>query len=179
MSVGRSKGRPKINLPVDVDLLLKRYETGEQLPAIAKSVGMSERTLYRRLLEHPEQWRAAQEGQALQRYEQTKTQYTQSLVELERLKKQLDDEGITDATDRNWRLAHVKAINQAYEKAVNRAEWELERLVSRLYGQKQEVTMTVNVGLADRLLRARERVIDGERLDAPQQSSGNRVLPTD
>jgi cob(I)alamin adenosyltransferase len=38
------------------------------------------------------------------------------------------------------------------------AQWELERLFSRLYGQKQEITHNVADDLADRLMRARDRL---------------------
>ena len=141
-------GRQKINLPVALDDVLARYEAGEQLPAIAQSIGLSERTLYRRLLENPDKWRSSQEAQAMQRYDLCKTKHAEAVANLEALKRQLDEEGITDAAARNWRLAHVTAIERACERMLNRAEWELERLISRLYGQKQEVSSTGGVSIS-------------------------------
>jgi hypothetical protein len=152
--------RAKKQLPVSVETVLQRYEKGEELREISASLGMAERTMYRRLLEHKDKWIAAQEGQALQRYQAAKANHGKSIGELEALKRQLDEEGIVDSSERKWRLAHVVAVTQAYEKAMNRAEWELERLVSRIYGAKQEVRLEVNVNLADRLVKARERVIE-------------------
>ena len=170
--------RAKVLLTVPVEDVLHRYESGEELRAIAKSIGMVERTLYRRLLEHKDRWIAAQEGQALQRYEAAKINHGKSIADLEALKAQLDDEGIVEASERKWRLAHVMAICGAYEKALNRAEWELERLVARIYGQKQEVKLEVNVNLADRLTRARERVVSPEQHIAAQQPAIIDVVPT-
>lgn len=50
--------------------------------------------------------------------------------------------------------------------------WMAERRESRLYGQKQELKVEVNVNLADRLIRARERVIHNAATQLPQRSSG-------
>lgn len=144
--------RERIDLPVAADEIFRRYERGEMLVDIAKSLEMSERTLYRRLLEHPDKWKAAQTAVALQRYEVAKERHQKSVQELEALKRQLDEEGINDAAARNWRLAHVVAIERACERLLNRAEWELERVADRLYGQQKQqvnaVPVQINIGIA-------------------------------
>jgi hypothetical protein len=143
--------REKIELPVPLDDVLRRYETGEMLPDIAKSIGLSERTLYRRLLENHDKWKAAQQAQALQRYEFAKEKHKEAMISLEALRAKLDEEGEKDSAARKWRLAHVTAIEQAWDRAVHRAEWELERLLRRLYGQDQQVNngapIQINIGI--------------------------------
>jgi hypothetical protein len=139
----------KIELPVAMDDVLTRYEKGEQLPDIAKSIGMSERTLYRRLLEDQDRWKAAQQAQAAQRYDFAKAMHAQALSDLNELRQQLDSEGITDGSERKWRLAHVTAKEQAWDRSVRSAQWELERLLKRLYGTDQQVSashVTINLG---------------------------------
>jgi predicted transcriptional regulator len=165
----RPPPKPKIDLPVAVDEILQRYEAGEMIPVIAKDLGLTERTLYRRLLEHPERWMAAQQAQCLQRHEVAKAKHTEAVESLEALKKQLDEEGITDASERHWRLAHVNAIERACERLLNAARWELERVMRKEYGQKQEVTgnvspVQINIGIS----RDSQVSIDGKPIDAAQ-----------
>jgi len=114
------------------------YERGATVPEIAKQYGMSERTTYRRLSESPS-WKPAIEAKAQQAYERAQQECQVAKNELIRLKKQLDKEGIVDGVERTWRLAHARAVEQAADRAVGRAAWELERVCSRIYGQKQEV----------------------------------------
>lgn len=42
------------------------------------------------------------------------------------------------------------------------AQWDLERVFSRIFGPKQELTIELTGDLGERLRRARERVIEGE-----------------
>lgn len=54
------------------------------------------------------------------------------------------------------------------------ARMDLERRRPHLYGPKQEVRVDMNVNLADRLIRARERTIDAQVIDvAPQPLQGS------
>jgi hypothetical protein len=59
------------------------------------------------------------------------------------------------------------SLARAREK-VRSAQWELERLLRRLYGQDREINVNVNLDLGDRLRRARERVID---VSTPQKEA--------
>ena len=53
--------------------------------------------------------------------------------------------------------------------------WIAERRESRLYGQKQEVTVTHNTDLGERLRRARERTIEVEVVPVQQlEDKGNQ-----
>lgn len=57
--------------------------------------------------------------------------------------------------DRQLSLARARERFRAWA-------WVAERRLPHLFAQKQEVAMTIDIGLADKLLRARERVIEGE-----------------
>ena len=122
--------------------VLERYIHGEQVSSIAGDYQTSDVTIYALLLrEHEGAWADIQKARALAR--------------LERETKNLEVAG--DPLS----LARARELVRA-------AQWELERLLNRLYGQKQEMTVTVNTDLGDRLRRARERVIDATI--APQQA---------
>jgi hypothetical protein len=56
--------------------------------------------------------------------------------------------------------------------------WIAERRISRLYGQKQELTVTLKDGWAERLRRARERVIEnGSQESVAQTTNAAPLLP--
>jgi hypothetical protein len=123
--------RPMGNIPAHrraaiADAVLKRYIAGEQVAAMASEYKTSDVTIYALLLRERERdWADIQTARALAR--------------LERFQEQLET-----AAD-GLSLARCREL-------VRSAQWELERLLSRLYGQKQEVTHTavpvLNITLA-------------------------------
>jgi hypothetical protein len=94
--------------------VLDRYINGEQVANIAPEYGVSDVTIYALLLrEHQDAWKDIQTARALARLEQSQDE-------------------LQIAPD-------ALSLARARER-VRSAQWELERLFSRLYGQKQEVT---------------------------------------
>ena len=121
--------------------VLERYIHGEQVQDMAADYKTSDVTIYALLLrEHEGAWADIQKARALARLER----HTRDLAE---------------APD-PLSLARAREL-------VRSAQWELERLLHRLYGQKQEVSVTVNTDLGERLRRARERVVDAEHCSIP------------
>ena len=125
--------------------VIARVVNDESIKDIAESMGMSRSALNMALLEYAEDdWRRAQVARALTRLDRARG----LREELWNNKGERTNEALTLARDE--------------EKS---AQWELERLLSRLYGTKQEVTHNHQVaadaglvGLAGDLLR--RRVID-------------------
>lgn len=114
--------------------VLDRYIGGEQVAAMAKEYGTSDVTIYAILLrEHEDAWVDIQRARALARLER-------SIGDLEVAQDALS-------------LARAREL-------VRSAQWELERLLKRLYGQDHNVNVTITTDLGDRLRRAKERVID-------------------
>lgn len=94
--------------------VLSRYLHGELVADMAVEFETSDVTLYALLLrDHEEVWKDAQIARALARLERNQT-------------------GL-DLADNPLNLARAR-------EQIRSAQWELERLLSRLYGQKQEVT---------------------------------------
>lgn len=105
---------PKDLLPAEV---ISRYLSDERTADIAQSYGIARSRLNQWLLEHAEEsWRKAQVARAV--------------TALERAK-----DGLEEAVD-PLTLARCR-------EQLRGAQWELERLYSRLFGQKQEVTVAV------------------------------------
>lgn len=137
---------------LDVQAVIGRYLNGETSNQIAESLGCTRQGLAYHLRKHSEEdWREAQIVQAVER-------------------KDLAEDAIRDADD-------ALSLGRAREQ-LRSAQWDLERLFSRIYGPKQELTITDKTDLGDRLRRSRERVIEGtsERV-APAQPSPIIDLP--
>lgn len=106
--------RPLGNLPAErraeiADQVLARYMKGEQVANMAAEYETSDVTIYALLLrEHQEDWVAIQRARALARLER--------------------------AQDKIETAADALSLARARE-AVRSAQWELERLLKRLYGQ--------------------------------------------
>lgn len=114
--------------------VLDRYIGGEQVAAMAEEYNTSDVTIYALILrEHEDAWVDIQRARALARLERAQT-------------------GLEVAQDA---LSLARAREQ-----VRSAQWELERLLKRLYGQEQNINININSDLGDKLRRARERVID-------------------
>ena len=110
-----SQGLTQIPEDLNPDTVLERYLTEETTSQIAVEYGISRKTLVRWLIkERPEQWKQVQIVRALCRKEQ-------------------GNEGIEYACD---------ALSLARAREMLRSgQWDLERLDSNNYGQKQEVTV--------------------------------------
>jgi len=108
---------------------LERYREGESLYEIAPSMGFSKTSLYRHLLtgELAEEWRVAKISHAM--------------ADLEDAEQQL-----RDAPD-------ALGITRARER-VRAAQWHLERLFRKMYGQDRQpeahekVSISINFGVA-------------------------------
>lgn len=109
--------RPLNTLPLDertriAESVLDRYINGEQVAAIAPEYGVSDVTIYALLLrEHQGAWRDIQTARALARLE-------------------FNQDELKTAPD-------ALSLARARE-GVRSAQWELERLLNRLYGQQQQ-----------------------------------------
>lgn len=115
--------------------VLARYIHGEQVAQIAPEFETSDVTIYALLLaDHQDEWVKAQTARALAR--------------LERSQYQLDI-----APDP---LSLARAREQ-----LRGAQWELERLLNRLYGPKQEVSVSIKPEFSV-MLKDAGRVIEGE-----------------
>lgn len=116
--------------------VLDSYIQGAQIADIAHKYETSDVTIYALLLrEHEQDWADIQRARALARF-------ATSLHE------------IAVAPDA-LSLGRARELHKS-------AQWELERLLDRLYGQKNHVTIETVGDLGDKLRRARERTIDGE-----------------
>jgi transposase-like protein len=135
------------------ELILKRYESGEMVRDVAKELGITHQAAYQSLIKYcQDDWRDSQAARSLTEYEKAKAKL-QAIWEMPKAER--------DAI----------ALACAREE-LRSAQWGLERLLPRLYAQKQEVKVDVNVNLSDRLTRARERVINNDAAQLPHSSTG-------
>lgn len=128
--------------------VLVRYINGEQVAEMAPEYGVSDVTIYALLLrEHEEAWKEVQRARALARLEKAQSRM----------------ETAPDA------LSLARAREQ-----VKSAQWELERLLRRLYGQDHvsnesgRVSITLNVGGAGATIAAHneENSLSHKAIDA-------------
>jgi hypothetical protein len=125
----------KTNTVIPQDLMpstvLDRYLSDENTAVIADSYGVSRSRLHQWLLEHAEEhWAKAQIARAITAWEESK----------DRL------ESATDALE----LARAR-------EQLRSAQWALERLFSRLFGQKQEVVHSGTVTFSHALQEISQR----------------------
>lgn len=115
------------------EIVLRRYLTDESTKDIAADYGVTRQALSAYLLKHAEEdWKQAQVVRAIARKERA-------------------EDGIDAAQDP---LALAKA-----RESLKAAQWDLERVCRRIYGQEQ-MQITVNVDRGERLRRAWERTIE-------------------
>lgn len=131
--------------------VLTAYAMGKQVRELAPAYGVSDVTLYALLLrEQPEQWKAVQTARALARLEH----YQHEM--------QTADDQIS--------LARARELVRA-------AQFELERLLAKFYGPKQEVThhhrgdLEAAIQAAERRERARLIESTAEVVDATEIAS--------
>jgi hypothetical protein len=127
---------PAEQLKSVLDTAIECYGNGASIYAIAADLGVEHTTLYRQLIKHREgEWRDAKESRAL--------------AELE------------EAEDDLKTAADGLALSRARER-VRAAQWQLERLMRRIYGQDNKaetggkVSITLNIGGGE---TTKERVI--------------------
>jgi hypothetical protein len=114
--------------------ILLRYLSNESTETIASAYGVTRQALGQYLLRHAEEdWKEAQVARAIARKEKAE-----------------DD---LELADDPLKLAKARELLKA-------AQWDLERVCRRIYGQEQNINININGELGERLRRARERVID-------------------
>jgi len=126
--------------------VLSRYLHGEQVSEMALELETSDVTLYALLLrDHEDQWKDAQIARALARLER-------------------NQHGL-DLADTPLNLARAR-------EQIRSAQWELERLLSRIYAQKQEVTHKGNLPVLN------ITIVDnsGNSVDKPSQLEHTHVM---
>lgn len=133
---------------VNPEDILTRYEQGEMIPEQAKSLGVTHQAIYRFLLaKAPDKWREYQTARVMHEYEMAKKRCEEA----------------PDA------LALARA-----REGLRAAQWELERLCRRLYGQDQPpasgnaVQININLRSADATThRSNGQItVDGNTLEA-------------
>jgi hypothetical protein len=118
---------------IDPLSVLQRYLSDESTETIAKDYGLTRQALGQFLLRYAEEdWKEAQVARAIARKEKA-------------------EDGLESAED-PLQLAKARELLKA-------AQWDLERVCRRIYGQDQNINVTFT-DLGDRLRRARERVIE-------------------
>jgi hypothetical protein len=120
--------------PTLIERILVRSLNGEKLRDIAPEYGVSKQALQQQIIKYaPDDWRDTQAARSMVAYEEARDRLDEPL----------------DVVD----IARVR-------EQVRARQWELERLIPRLYGQKQEVTVTHRSDLAERIQAAERRIID-------------------
>lgn len=146
-----------------IEQALEMYEQGVEITEAAKTIGVPARTIHRWLATNAtERWHDAQKGRLLADYEGCRKRREEARNNLETLKSKLDEEGVIDSAERNWRLAHAREVLRFADSDLDHHKWLLERLISRIYGQTSKLQIEVTDDLGERLRRARSRTIDAE-----------------
>ena len=110
---------PQKLVGVDINQILTRYLNGETSTQIAKSLNCTRQGLGYFLRENAEEdWKNAQVIQAIERKEQAEDELGNAIDSL--------------------------SLARARER-LRSAQWELERVCNRIFGQKQEVAMTIDI----------------------------------
>jgi len=127
---------------VDPKANLARYANGERIVDIAASLGVVPSSIIRQFLRDcPDDWREVQASASLQAY----LDAVQALDQLEAV------EGPV-------------ACNLAQARVKTR-QWELERLLKRLYGPSQEITGADGGPLVVEIVKFSGRTLEGENVD--------------
>jgi len=131
---------PPAELNAVLERAIEEYGRGVSVYAIANGLGVEHTTLYRQLIKHKEaEWRDAKESRALAELEEAE----------EEMKLARDPIALTRARER-----------------CRAAQWQLERLMRRIYGQEARadnagrVSITLNIGAREPLDVVGGTVID-------------------
>jgi transposase len=137
MSTSLAK-RPFHNVPEDrreqiAQELLAGYAQGDEVAEMAKKYGVSDVTAYALLIrDHEGEWKQAQESRAVVRRDK-------ATKDLQSLREQLwKAEGSIEEQKQPLDLLSLARIREQVKLAeiqAKRAEWELERVFKRIYGQ--------------------------------------------
>lgn len=131
--------------------VLQRYAAGEMISDIATDLGVHHTSLYRDLIRDcPDEWVAHQAARSLAAYEQ-------AVHELDTLNLNEIDPKMASAA---CTLAHVR---------VKSRQWELERLLKRLYGPAMALTGADGGPLTVQIVRFSGNVIEGSAEQTTEQ----------
>jgi len=117
---------------VSAEELLARYEAGGHIPDIATELGVSFQAVYAHIFKHdPEGWKEQQAARAIAELEQW-------------------EQRIVSAPD-------TLELTRARE-GLRAAQWKLERVLRRIYGQDSPpASVTINITAVDARIEALER----------------------
>lgn len=132
-----------------IDQALQMYEEqGMEITESAPIIGVPARTIHRWLATNAsDRWKEAQQARALSDYEQARKARKEASDALNNLIEQLDKDEIDEPAERNWRLTHRREVLKAADVQLDHQKWLLERLLSRLYGQKQTADVVISPSL--------------------------------
>ena len=127
--IAMNAGKPLAD--ANADLILKRYEHGEGIEAIAKDLGITPPAIYRYLARHAqEEWKEYQAANALHAY-------------------QVAEDELKTATD-GVTLSRAREL-------VKSQQWKLERVLRKIYGQDApSVNIQINLGEIGEQIKALE-----------------------
>lgn len=157
----RNKGKfaAEPNTQENAIKIIEQYDKGLEVRDIVKDFGITHQAAYKALIKYcPDEWRDSQSAKALHEYQEAKDEFEKIRT-------------------LNWKNKE-KESQQQYQVAIacarerlKSAQWDLERLLSRLYAQKQEVKVDVTHSIGERLIAARSRVIDHAAPQSVQRST--------
>jgi transposase len=128
--------------------ILQAYQQGEEVADLAPNYGVSDVTLYALLIrEHEDAWKEAQRARALARSERVNT-------ELARLR--TEAQTAPDALS----LARTREQIRIAEANQRSAQWELERVYRRIYGQDAGAHAGAAVNININLRRSNGEIVD-------------------
>jgi hypothetical protein len=134
------------------DVVLERVQAGEKLTDIAQSLGLkTHAAIARAFRDDPE-------------YQEARLVGVEARMEMRERELEVADESVTVARARDL-LSH--------------ARWRAEREFPERWGQHNQVTVNKGIDLGERLRRAKERTIDGERVDVGATMGATTQLPDD
>ena len=128
---------------VSPESVIARYLSDETAPEIAKSLGVHRSGLNHFLLTKcPDLWRDAQVARAITAFDNAKARL--------------------EAADNALDLARAR-------EQVRTAQWEMERLLKRIYGPSQEVTGKDGGPVTIEIVQFGSRTIEGEVVAQPKE----------
>jgi hypothetical protein len=137
--------------------LLTGYAQGKEVAEMAPEYGVSDVTAYALLIrDHEAEWKQAQEARAVVRRDK-------AVNDLQELRKQLWETQRETPHDL-LSLARIREQVKLAEIQAKRAEWELERVFKRIYGQDQAAAggSALHISLNFGTNQAQGQVVDAE-----------------
>jgi hypothetical protein len=131
--------------------VLQAYSQGEEVADLAPNYGVSDVTLYALLIrDHEAAWVDAQRSRAVSKRDRTSRDLEELRAQLRSATQETEDGRKTPHDMLS--LARIKEQVKLAEIQAKRAEWELERVFKRIYGQDVQadqagrVSITLNIG---------------------------------